>query len=193
MMRHLALRSAFAAFVAALCCAPAAVWSFPAAEDTPYTFHVPLRLTDLNADTHRVPVAKIVVICAVSENPTAQFPPIDAKTGLPIGKSTDPSASMEIALPADGNLSKTADIVVKGTANERSYQCGMRFVLKDGTHPYPPSELNKAEAAGGSAGAPESGAAQNAAKVPNTKGGAPDTGHPFDDASLKVIVSGLFN
>jgi hypothetical protein len=198
MLDRLALCLAVATFAAALFSVPAFAADSNAATcptgtkcDTPYTFHVPLQITDINADTHRIPVVKVEVMCAVSENTTAHFPPVDVATGLPTGRSSDPSNSVQLAVPSNGTLNQTVDVVVKGAATERSYLCGMRFVLQGGTRAYPPADLNQAEGAAGPGSG--TGAGMTAKKIPNEKPGPPDPGHPFDDATLKTIISGLIN
>jgi hypothetical protein len=163
-----------------------AAQAYPANDplDTSYTFHVPLQLTDINADKVRTPVDNVEVLCAVSENASAEFAPVDKTTGMATGKSV-PQASKMIALPAAGSLSQTVDIVVKGTAYERSYICGVRFYIKGSKIGTPPNELNKSASQSGM------GSGAGAGKGPPGSNG--DLGHPYDDASLKVVASGTIN
>jgi hypothetical protein len=185
MIRRFALCSI--ALAGAVVLGTVAAPAYPAGDplDTSYTFHVPIALTDVNADKARTPADKVEVICAVSESETAHFSPRDAATGLPTGKNSTETSKM-IPLPAAGSLSQTVDIVVKGTAYERSYLCGVRFYLKGIPIGYAPSDLNKPPAAGG----PTGGAGMGKG-VPGSHPG--DLSHPYDDSSLKEVASGLIN
>jgi hypothetical protein len=183
MIRRFALVSI--ALAGAFALGSVAAPAFPAGDplDTNYTFHVPLQLTDINADKVRTPVDKVEVVCAVSEDETAHLSPRDSVTGLPSGRKS-PETSKMFPLPANGSLNQTVDIVVKGTAYARSYVCGVRFFLKGDPRSLAPSQLNKPA---GSRGGPDQ---VGGGSVPGAHG---DLGHPYDDASLKEVASGLIN
>jgi hypothetical protein len=178
MIRRFALFSI--ALAGAVVLGTVAAPAFPAGDplDTTYTFHVPVQLTDVNADKNSPPVDKVEVLCALSETETAHFAPAHSTgTGMASGRATAEFSKL-VPLPAGGSLSQTVDIVVKGTAYERSYICGVRFYVKGRAAPLSPSDLNKPGGAGGATGAGM---------------GSKPLGHPYDDASLKDVVSGLIN
>lgn len=185
MIRRFALFSI--ALAGAVALGTLAASAYPSGDplDTNYTFHVPVQLTDINADKVRTPVDRVEVICAVSEGTTPRFPPRDAATGMPTGRAPDPEASKMLALPANSSLNQTVEIVVKGTAYERSYACGLRFYLRGSPAAFAPSELNKPT--------PHSGTGLGGGSAKGPPGSNGDLGHPYDDATFKELVSGLIN
>jgi hypothetical protein len=141
--------------------------------NTTYTFRVPVNLSDINADARRAPTVSVDVTCAVSENETTNPMPKDSEIGMGGTGHKSPSATKTYAIGADGNLSATAELVVKGTAYERSYVCWLEFTSKFKGPGKQPTQLNR--------------------RGISPMGVLTDLGHPYDDGTLKDVVHGLIN
>jgi hypothetical protein len=177
----------------------AALFAVPvqAAGNVPYTFHVPVQLTTINADTNRIPVTAVDVACNISSTSAMDasfYGPVDSVTGLPTGGNTSAyrGAVTTLQIPASGTINQTLTLVVNGTANEKYWSCGLMFHLAyapfAGANPnivYSASLLNRNE--GTSGGAPVN---QPVVKAPAKF--TPDPGYPFDGTSLNTSVSGTF-